>query len=232
MPEQVTSNPVDARKSEPMDHALRESEERFRSAFRDARIGMVIVSLEGCFLSVNRAFCEFLGYSEEELLRKDVASITYSEDLPRTIGLLPTVVAQGKQLPIYEKRYVHKDGQPRWGEVAAAVMRGVEGQPKYLVAQVLDIADRKRSQEAQLRFADLVESSDDAIIGKTIDGVITHWNKGAEQLYGYRAAEVIGKPISLLAPPGFCDDFHKIMAKVRRGETVFFGSSRRLCRMS
>jgi PAS domain S-box-containing protein len=71
--------------------------ERFRSVFRDARIGMAIVSLEGCFLAVNRAFCEFLGYSEEELLRKDVASITYSEDLPRTIGLLHTVVAQGKQ---------------------------------------------------------------------------------------------------------------------------------------
>jgi len=64
-----------------MDLALRESEERFRSVFRDARIGMVIVSLDGRFIAVNHAFCEFLGYSEEELLRKDVASITYPKDL-------------------------------------------------------------------------------------------------------------------------------------------------------
>ena len=203
-----------------MDLALRESEEGFRSVFRDARIGMVIVCLDGRFLAVNHAFCEFLGYSEEELLRKDVASIIYPEDLPRTFELLCTLVAKGKQLPIQEKRYLHKDGQPRWGEVAASVVHGVDGQPKYFVARVLDIADRKRSQEARLRFASLVESSDDAIIGMTFDGVITDWNKGAEQVFSYPAVEVIGKPISLLAPPDFSDDFRKIMARLRRGETV------------
>ena len=77
MPESVDPNPDDVRECEPMDLALRESEEGFRSVFRDARIGMVIVCLDGRFLAVNHAFCEFLGYSEEELLRKDVASITY-----------------------------------------------------------------------------------------------------------------------------------------------------------
>ena len=219
MRESVKPNPVDATECRPIDHALRESEERFRSVFQEARIGMAIVSLEGRFLGVNRAFCEFIGYSEEELLRKDVESITYSEDLPRTIEIR-TVVAQGKQLPIHEKRYVHKDGQVRWGEVAASVVHGVDGQPKYFLAQVLDIADRKRSQEARLRFAALVESSDDAIIGKTIGGIITTWNKGAEQLYGYQAEEVIGIPISLLAPPEFSGDFHEIRAKLWRGETV------------
>ncbi len=193
MAEPVNPNPVYCGEREPLDNALRESEERFRSVFRDARIGMVIVSLDGRFLAVNPAFCEFLGYSEEELLRKDVASITYPEHLPRTFELLRTVVAKGKQLPIQEKRYLHKDGQPRWGEVAASLVHGVEEQPKYFVAQVLDIADRKKSEEARLRFAALVESSDDAIISKTIDGIITTWNKGAEQLYGYQAEEVIGK---------------------------------------
>ena len=155
MPESVDPNPDDVRECEPMDLALRASEERSCSVFRDARIGLVIVSLDSHFLTVNHAFCGFLGYGD---------------------------------------------------------VQGVEGQPKYFVAQVLDIADRKRSEEARLRFAALVESSDDAIIGKTIDGVIMDWNKGAKQLYGYRAVEVIGKPISLLAPPEFSHDSHETTA--------------------
>jgi PAS domain S-box-containing protein len=74
--------------------------------------------------------------------------------------------------------------------------------------------------EARLRLATLVESSDDAIIGKNIDGVITDWNKGAEQLYGYRAEEVIGKPVSILMPPERSDDFTKIMMTVKSGDAV------------
>ncbi len=220
MAEPVDPNSVYGREREQLDNALRESEERFRSVFQEARIGMAIMSLEGRFLAVNPAFCDFLGYSEEELLRKDIASITYSEDLPHTTELLCTAVARGKELSTHEKRYLHKDGQPRWGEVAASVVHGVKGHPKYFVAQLLDITDRKKSQDARLRLATLVESSDDAIIGKTIDGIVTTWNKGAEQLYGYQAEEVIGKPISLLAPPELSGDFHEIMAKLWRGETV------------
>jgi PAS domain S-box-containing protein len=69
-------------------------------------------------------------------------------------------------------------------------------------------------------FAAIVESSEDAIIGKDIAGIITAWNKGAERLYGYFASEVIGRPISLLMPPEFSNDFPVIMQKIRRGERV------------
>jgi PAS domain S-box-containing protein len=82
------------------------------------------------------------------------------------------------------------------------------------------VEERKQAMELRHRLAAIVESSDDAIIGKNIDGIITAWNKGAEQLYGYRAGEVIGKSISLLMPSGYSGDFSIIMAKLRRGETV------------
>jgi PAS domain S-box-containing protein len=62
--------------------------------------------------------------------------------------------------------------------------------------------------------------SEDAIIGKDIDGIITEWNQGARQLYGYAADEVIGKPVSLLIPPDVADDFPQIMQKIRRGESI------------
>jgi PAS domain S-box-containing protein len=89
-------------------------------------------------------------------------------------------------------------------------------------------AEREREQlvrqqaaiQARLRLAAIVESSDDAIIAKDVNGIITEWNNGAERLYGYRAAEVIGKPASLLVPPECSDDFSDIMAKLRRGQMV------------
>ena len=74
--------------------------------------------------------------------------------------------------------------------------------------------------EAWLRLVAIVESSQDAIIGKDLDGIITDWNKGAERLYGYSPDEVIGKPISLLMPPDRVDDFAEIMGKIKNGERV------------
>jgi PAS domain S-box-containing protein len=87
--------------------------------------------------------------------------------------------------------------------------------------ELRDGAERLRlATEGRLRLATLVESSDDAIIGKNIDGIITDWNKGAEQLFGYSPWEAIGKPISFLMPPERSEDFPEIMAKLRAGETV------------
>jgi PAS domain S-box-containing protein len=79
---------------------------------------------------------------------------------------------------------------------------------------------KQAAMEARLRLAAIVESSDDAIIGKDMDGMITDWNKGAEQLYGYSAGEVIGKPISLIVPPDRSRDFADIMGTLRRGSSL------------
>jgi PAS domain S-box-containing protein len=80
---------------------------------------------------------------------------------------------------------------------------------------------RKRAAtHARLRLAVIVESSDDAIIGKEMDGIITDWNDGAERLYGYSAVEVVGKPISILIPPDRANDFSEIMRKIKHGDRV------------
>ncbi len=71
-----------------------------------------------------------------------------------------------------------------------------------------------------LRFASMVESSNDAVIGKTLDGIITDWNSGAEQLYGYTAREVMGKPINLLTPPDRPDEVPRLISRIRSGERI------------
>ena len=82
------------------------------------------------------------------------------------------------------------------------------------------VAERQRAEAALGRVAAIVRSSDDAILSKTIDGVITHWNTGAERLYGYAAEEAIGQPVSLIVPPELPDELSKVLAQIRQGERV------------
>ena len=82
------------------------------------------------------------------------------------------------------------------------------------------VREHARSEAALARTAAIVASSDDAILGKTLDGVITSWNEGAERLYGYSAREVIGRPVSIIIPPEMDDELPKILARLRLGERV------------
>ena len=134
---------------------LRESEEKFRHVFRDAGMGMAIVSLEGRFLAGNEAFSKFTGYTEEELLSKTVQSVTHPEDWPRFSQRLDQALATGVSFQGAQKRCVHKDGRVRWGEYSASLIRD-HGKPKYFVEEILDVTDRKQAEhtlrESEARF--------------------------------------------------------------------------------
>ena len=126
-----------------------------------------------------------------------------------------------------EHRVRHPDGQVRWVHERAIVERDAMGVPIQLIGTVLDITDRhvilealKASEERHQRLAAIVESSDDAILSATLDGQITSWNLGAERLFGYRADEVLGKSVSLLASPATLDDEGRVCASAARGEAV------------
>ncbi len=109
----------------------------------------------------------------------------------------------------------------------ASVYRGEDGNVRGVFAAARDVTERKRMEE-QLRstnesrqqLAAIVESSEDGITGKTLDGVITTWNHGAERLYGYLGSEVIGKPIAILVPPNRPNEVPQILERIRRGEQV------------
>ena len=92
---------------------------------------------------------------------------------------------------------------------------------------VLDIGARRSAQLTNTRLAAIVSSSDDAIIGKTVDGIVTDWNNGAQMIFGYSAEEMIGRPIALLLPPGLEDEEREILDRVRRGEKVDHFETRR-----
>jgi PAS domain S-box-containing protein len=83
-----------------------------------------------------------------------------------------------------------------------------------------DISGEKQARAARRQLAAIVECSDDAIIGKTLDGVIESWNAGAQRIYGYTAAEILGRPVSVLVPPDRSDEVPRILARLRRGERI------------
>src|SRR5262249_27511644 len=95
---------------------------------------------------------------------------------------------------------------------------------------IRDITARAQDEVMQERLAAIVESSDDAIIGKTLDGRITSWNRGAERIYGYTAAEVLGQPIGLLIPPDRPNELPDILARLMRGERIEHYETRRVCK--
>jgi PAS domain S-box-containing protein len=98
--------------------------------------------------------------------------------------------------------------------------RDAAGAPDGWVAMIDDLTERRKLEASDARLAAIVDSSDDAIVGKTLDGIVTSWNRGAERLFGYTAAEMIGQPISRLVPPNIPDDAAQILATIRRGSSV------------
>lgn len=200
--------------------ALRESDERFRKVFEHAATGIAIADGQAKFLTCNPAFCALLGYTEEELRKKPADELLhpddYAEDMARVRSL------QEQRLASYEieNRYVRKDGQPVWVRKFVSALRDATGTPMNFVALVTDVRERKRAEEAHRKLAAIVESSDDAILSKDLDGVITSWNRGAERLFGYTAKEAIGQPVTILIPPERLNEEPKILERIRRGELV------------
>ena len=143
--------------------ALLESETRFRKLFQDASVGTTVVSLTGEFLKVNRAFCEFLGYSEQELVGKTVISVTHPDDREESSQAIHQVTQSGFRIQRLEKRYLHKSGRVLWGEVSSTLLCNSEGKPSYFIAQVLDITERKRAEQELAKSKAMLHAAIDCL---------------------------------------------------------------------
>jgi PAS domain S-box-containing protein len=129
--------------------ALRESEEKFANAFRQSPNGMSFVDSAGRFTKVNRALCEMLGYSEDELLKLRFADITHPEDVTVDLEQLERLI--GREIASYHrlKRYIRKDGDVIWVSLAVSAVHDAEGKPIYFIGQVQDITAQRAGEEAR-----------------------------------------------------------------------------------
>jgi PAS domain S-box-containing protein len=193
--------------------ALRSSEARFR---RLADSGMLAIAIGSARMvrDANQAFLQLLGFTRADL-PLDLQQLTPPEFRQVSAHATRELAMTGRCTP-FEKEHFRKDGS----RVPVLVGATLDRSNWEVVAVVLDLSDRKRAEEARLRLAAIVESCDDAIISKTLDGTITSWNAGAQRLYGYSAEEVIGKSISILIPPDQPDELPGIIERLKRGERI------------
>lgn len=119
-----------------------------------------------------------------------------------------------------ELRLIGADGVTRWAHVNASFVRNADGKPIRVFGVVADVTRRREDDRAQLHMAAIVESSDDAVISKTLDGVIQSWNAGAHRIFGYTAAETVGRSILMLLPPERHHEEAIILGRLRAGERI------------
>ena len=175
------------------EEALRRSEERYRAIAENASDIIVQIDEAGRMLFVNPAVERLLGYRPEQLLGQRVTALMPPEMRERFLLSLRQYLTEGtKHLPWhgYEVIALHRDGHEIPFEVSFSESR--QNGTRHLTGIMRDISERKRGYEQSERLAAIVESSDDAIVSLTLDGVITTWNKGAERIFGYSAREALG----------------------------------------
>ncbi len=179
--------------------ALQETAELLSAIIKQTTVGISVVDTEGRFTFANERYCQIVGRTREELLKASMADITHPDDLPGNLAMLKRATDRGGSFEI-EKRYVRPGGADIWVHNIVSVLHDEDGKPRGVMAVTLDITERKRAEGTERILAAIVESTDDAVLSLTLEGIITSWNKGAERMYGYRADGVVGRHVSVIIP--------------------------------
>jgi PAS domain S-box-containing protein len=187
------------------EQVLRESEERFRNAFDYAAIGMALVALDGRWLKVNHSLCEITGYSEQELLATTFQSITHPDDLDADLAYANQLLKGEIRSYQMEKRYFHKQGHILWILLNGCLVRDHQGQPLYFIAQIKDITERKRSEEALRESEEKLKAILDNVPGfvylKDLQGRHLMVNRYCLDAFHITSEQLIGKTNAEFFPP-------------------------------
>jgi PAS domain S-box-containing protein/putative nucleotidyltransferase with HDIG domain len=188
--------------------------EAIRRLFMLAAEMLCVADVEGRFLKVNPAWELTLGYDSVELEGTSLLDLVHPEDVEPTAQAMNRLACHEPVLGLVN-RCRHKNGEYRWIEWKSVAPSG------SLVYAVAHDVTQQRVADMQMKLlAAIVESSQDAILTKSVDGVITSWNDGAERVYGYSANEAVGRHVSMLAPDRRRGESEKLLKLVRQGKRV------------
>ena len=190
------------------------------TTFELAAVGVAHVKPDGRWLRVNKKLCEIVGYTEAELMQLTFQEITHPEDLPADLAETEKLLNGSLDMFAIKKRYIRKDGSPVWVNLTSSAARDAGGKVKHFISVVEDIHERRELDVAQARLAAIVESSDDAIISKDLDGVILSWNVGAMRIFEYTAEEAVGRSITIIIPSERQYEEAQILQRLRKGERI------------
>jgi PAS domain S-box-containing protein len=204
--------------------ALSESRNLFSTTLKS--IGDAVISTDngGLISFINPVAEAITGWDRKEALGKPIAevfNIINEHTRMQVESPVAMVLREGKVVGLANHTILlSRDGRSIPIDDSGAPIINEGGRLIGVVLVFRDISERKRTEGALAFAARIVESSDDAIFGKTLEGQILSWNAGAERIYGYTSEEVIGKPVSMLAPPERHDEIPAILERIKRGEPV------------
>ena len=201
-----------------IEEALRASEAELQSVINRTPFMLVRCSRDLHYRFVSQAYAQLVGVRREEIIGKTIAEAIGDKGF-NTLRPHIEKVLRGEasefdceiDFPVAGPRRLHIAYRP---ETDAA------GKVDGWIASLLDITEQSRAVQAREQLASIVESSGDAIVSKTLDGIIVSWNSAAENLFGYAAEEVIGKSITILIPAELHDEEPKILERIRRGDSL------------
>jgi PAS domain S-box-containing protein len=207
---------------------LAASEERYRRIVETSREGIWIIDAAGETTFVNHRLAEMLGYGVDEM--RGASFLSFMDEAERATALRNVARRREGIAEGHDFKFRRRDGSPLWAICVTNPLFGDGGEYLGALAMVTDITERKQAEEQLARWAAIVEASEDAILGLNLDGTIVDWNRGAERMYGYAAAEALGQSVVLIVPPDRVDELADILARVQQGESLDHLETERLCR--
>jgi PAS domain S-box-containing protein len=203
---------------------LRESECRFREMIDALPAAIYTTDAEGRLMHFNRACIELSGRTP--VLGSDYWCVSWKlyrpDGTPLPHDQCPMAIALKEGRPLRGQMIIleRPDGTRALIMPYPTPLRDPEGKIVGGINMLMDVTDSSQAEIASRRLAAIIESSDDAIISKTLDGIITSWNHSAERMFGYTAAEAVGHHISLIIPPERRSEENDVLAHLRRGEKL------------
>jgi PAS domain S-box-containing protein len=202
---------------------------KFEAVFNQSGIFAGIMDLRGYLREANDVSLSACGYKREQVLDRPFCEAPWWRGSPEVQARIRQATERAAAGMVFrdELPYWLADGTERVVDFAMHPIRDPSGAVVYLHPTGIDITERRRievafrdSQQGLSWLAAIVESSDDAIVSKDLDGVITSWNRGAERIFGYTAEEAVGRPVTIIIPRDRHDEEHTILARIRRGERI------------
>jgi PAS domain S-box-containing protein len=198
---------------------LRDSERRYQTLTEVSPVGIFYADPQARCIYVNDRWCEIAGLSADEAAGTGWVRALHPDDRERVLDEWRRASEESRSLKS-EYRLERSDGEIAWVFAQGVAEKANDGSVAGYVGTITDITELRRAQEGVSRLASIVESSDDAILSCTTDGIITSWNSGAEKTYGYGPSGAIGRSISFLIPPDRPDDTLLILENITRPESV------------